>query len=141
MNHQDSERRRFRRFPFHSEATLQLKGVSCVATLKDLSLHGALLELRGGATALDSIQLKPCLVHIHHNGNEDLVVFNGLVLHVKHELLGIKFIGVGEAERQALIQLIDLNLASPTLLDRDVASLLEFLSSLKETETTPEPAA
>jgi len=127
-----SDRRRFIRFPFHSRATVQFRGQTCEGTLKDISLNGALF-------AFDEPQegsfLRPCRLHVQYlgqQGQDPVASFNGLVVHSVDGMLGIKFIAVGEKERIALIQLIDLNLAEPALLDRDVAALLKLHSSIKQ---------
>lgn len=124
------ERRQFVRFPFHSRAEVQFRGMSCEGTLRDISLNGALFAF--DEVPMDGSFLRPCRLHIRYIGQDNGVAFNGLVVHSHDETLGIKFIGVGEKERMALIHLIDLNLAEPALLDRDVPALLKFLASLKE---------
>ncbi len=124
------ERRQFVRFPFHSRAEVQFRGMSCEGTLRDISLNGALFAF--DEVPINGSFLRPCRLYIRYIGQDQGVAFNGLVVHAHAETLGIKFIGVGEKERMALIQLIDLNLADPSLLDRDVPALLKFLASLKE---------
>ncbi len=118
-----TERRHFPRFPFHSRATLQFRGATCDGTLKDISLNGALFV---PDSPREGSLLMPCRLHIHYLGENPVVPFNGIVVHSQEDrLLGIKFIGVSEKERLALMQLIELNLAEPTLLDRDVPALLK----------------
>ena len=126
-----TERRKFIRFPFHSRAEIQFRGLSATGTLRDISLNGALFAF--DATPSDSPLLRPCRLHILYNGaNEPTSSFNGLVVHSRYETLGIKFIGVGDRERVALIQLIELNLGEPALLDRDVPGLLRQMAPLGE---------
>lgn len=116
------DRRNFARFPFHSRATLELRGESCDGTLKDISLNGALFT---PDTPGEGMLFRPCRLHIHYLKETAVASFNGIVVHSREGcLLGIKFIGVREKERISLIQMIELNLAEPTLLDRDVPALL-----------------
>ena len=125
------EHRQFARFPFHSRAEIQFRGMTCEGTLRDISLNGALFTFDPLPEATSF--LRPCRLHIRYlgPGDHNTASFNGLVVHAKGEMLGIKFIAVGEKERIALIHLIELNLAEPSLLDRDVPTLLKFNASSK----------
>ena len=117
-----SNRRRYPRFPFHSRANIEFRGGSCDGILKDISLNGALFV---PDTPQEGMLLKPCRLHIHYVDEKPVASFNGIVVHIEDgNLFGIKFIGVGEKERIALIHLMELNLAEPKLLDRDVHTLL-----------------
>ncbi len=112
-------------FPFHSRAEIQFRDLKGAGTLCDISLNGAMFSFDN--TPNDPHFLRPCRLHVLYNGHGSEVVatFNGLVVHHAEDALGIKFIGVGEKERQALLQLIELNLAETSLLDRDVPSLIK----------------
>ncbi len=121
------KRKKLGSFPFHSRAEIQFRGHSGSGTLCDISLNGAIFTF--DTHPGDSPFLRPCRLHILHNGQGSEVVasFNGLVVHNAEDTLGIKFIGVGEKERVALIQLVELNLAEISLLDRDVPTLLKSM--------------
>jgi hypothetical protein len=118
-----NDRRRFIRFPFHSRAEVQFRGMACTGTLKDISLSGALFLF--DQPPEHSPFLRPCRLHIHYLEQGITASFNGLAVLAKGSKLGVKFIAVGEKERLALLDLIELNLAEPALLDRDVPTLLK----------------
>jgi hypothetical protein len=133
----EPERRQFIRFPLHSYAEVQFRGMNCVGQLQDISLSGALFCCEPSAPCCNAF-LRPCRVHLGQIGKENdlALIFNGLVVHAEESTLGIKFIGVGEKERKGLIRLFELNQADTLLLDRDVPALLKFLTSLKNDATS-----
>ncbi len=125
-------------FPFHSRAEIQFRDLKGAGTLCDISLNGAMFSF--DVSPEDPHFLRPCRLHVLYNGHgsEVIAVFNGLVVHHADDALGIKFIGVGEKERVALLHLIELNLAETSLLDRDVPALIKshaLLEKMNEKKT------
>ena len=118
-----SERRHTPRFPLHSQVSLLLRGSWQQGDLIDISLGGALVTLDPQCDVV--AQGKPCGLHVLHQNGNSIAKFHGLVVHCEENLLGIKFIGVGQKNLLALHDLLDLNLASVQLLDRDVPALLK----------------
>lgn len=117
-----SDRRRFPRFPFHSRAGLTVQGSMCRGTLLDISLGGALFAV--GAEHADPLG-QACELQLFQLDGNPLAAFQGIVAHRGGDtLFGIEFVAVGEREREALRQVIDLNLGTPTLLERGVPALL-----------------
>lgn len=116
-----SDRRRFPRFPFHSRGELRMGGAWRKGTLVDISLRGALFSLE--STPPES-EAKLCALRVFQPCGSQMVLLSGLVVHSGENLIGLKFINLGEAEKAALEQIIDLNLALPRLLERDIPALL-----------------
>lgn len=115
-----SDRRRYPRYPFHSRAALLLDGRELNGTLIDVSLAGALF-------AVDQ-QIEPptgaeCRLAIHRH-RQAAGSMRGTVVYRDRHLLGIQFMEIGGAAESELRLMIDMNLASPRLLERDLPALL-----------------
>lgn len=107
----------------HDHAEIELRGLTCSGNVHDLSLAGALFICH--ATPQESVFLRPCRLRIV--ADQDLIIFNGLVAHAREATLGIKFIGVGDRERVALLRLLRQESGEVSLLDRDMATLMQRL--------------
>ena len=112
-----SERRNHSRFLSQTGASILLSGKWSAGVLMDFSLSGALFDL---TSAHDGANGKACLLRV----SECNKLFNGLVVHSKNGLLGIKFIGVGQAEQDVLMRIIDNSQWNNSILDRDIGALL-----------------
>lgn len=116
-----SDRRRYPRFPFHSRATLLLTDLEFNGTLIDISLAGSLF-------AIDrDFELPPgaaCRLALYHHRRQAGENIRGTVAYCADHLIGIEFPSMDDAVERELRQLIDLNLASPRLLERDLPALL-----------------
>lgn len=116
-----SDRRRSPRFPFHSRATLLLDDLSVNGTLVDVSFAGALfavdqhLDLRVGTK---------CRLAIFHRQRQFKQDIAGAVANCDKHLFGIEFLKIGGAAESDLRLVIDMNLAPPRLLQRDLPALL-----------------
>jgi hypothetical protein len=115
-----SDRRRQPRFPFHSRATLRLAGRDLRGTLLDISVAGGLFA---GDIPIAPQVGEECGLSVLH-GIRPAVGVAGTVVHVHEHLVGIEFSAVDGAVAAALRMIIDLNLGTPHLLERDVAALL-----------------
>ena len=116
-----SDRRRYPRFPFHSRGSLQLD-VSChQGTLLDISLKGGLFvpdanpDVRVGGA---------CRLEVFSGGAAGFIALEGSIVHFHDHLIGIEFKSINEESVRWFQQIIELNLAIPALLDRDVPALL-----------------
>lgn len=116
-----SDRRRYPRFPFHSRAALLLDQIEFNGTLIDISRAGALfavdqhLELSPGAE---------CRLVIYHRRRQSAENMRGKFVYCANHLLGIQFLEIDGTTESELRLMIDMNLASPCLLERDMAALL-----------------
>lgn len=128
------------RLPLLTHAEVEFRGMNCDGMLRDVSLSGALFAFNQPPG--DATLLRPCRLHLrgHPALETTIATFNGLVIHAEEGFLGIKFIGVREAERQALLQLFDRHLVEPGLLDRDLSALLKHFSHHKEDKGTKSKA-
>ncbi|MBV2236038.1 MAG: hypothetical protein KUL75_10915 [Sterolibacterium sp.] len=122
-------RRHSLQLPLLSHAEVEFRGMTCSGLLRDASLSGALFSF--SQSPRDSTLLRPCRLHLADDGPVPGTCFNGLVIHVNADILGIKFIGMREKERLALLQLFNHHLVEPCLLDRDLTALLKDFSNSK----------
>lgn len=127
-----NQRRHSLQLPLLTHAKVEFRGMNCGGVLRDASLSGALFAFN--QPPHDATFLRPCRLHLLDGDIADApaATFNGLVVHVAEDILGIKFIGVGEKERMALLHLFDHHLVEPCLLDRDLPALLKQLVGIKE---------
>lgn len=125
-------RRHSLQLPLLTHAEVEFRGMNCGGVLRDVSLSGALFAF--DQPPHDATFLRPCRLHLlsGNGAGTPTTTFNGLVVHVAEDMLGIKFIAVSEKERLALLHLFDHHLVEPSLLDRDLPALLKHLVSLKE---------
>lgn len=107
----------------HDHAEIELRGLTCPGNVHDLSLAGALFICH--TPPQESVFLRPCRLRIV--ADQDHILFNGLVAHARAATLGIKFIGVGDRERVALLRLLKQESGEVLLLDRDMATLMQRL--------------
>jgi c-di-GMP-binding flagellar brake protein YcgR len=116
-----SDRRRYPRFPFHSRAQLLLKDLELNGTLLDISLAGALFATDEG---LDFPIRTGCQLAIYRHRRSSFSAIDGEIVHRANHLFGIRFLTVGDTAEDELRQMIDMNLALPHLLKRDLPALL-----------------
>jgi hypothetical protein len=117
-----AERRHHPRFPFHSRGFLAINGQQHLGTILDVSLKGALfastepLSLRRGAV---------CRLEIFHAGQESVCNAAAVVAHLRDDgLLGLHLVEPDAAVQLVLQQVMDMNLGTPTLLERDLPEML-----------------
>ncbi len=116
-----TDRRRQPRFPFHSRARLLLGQRESHGTLLDISFAGALFFPDGH---LDASPRTECELTIYRHGRPSLLAIGGEIAHSADDLFGIRFRAIDDTIEDALRRLIDMNLAVPRLLERDVPALL-----------------
>jgi hypothetical protein len=115
-----SDRRRYPRYPFHSRAALLLDNREMNGTLIDVSLAGALFAVD---QQLDLATGTECRLAIHRR-RQSAESMRGTVVYCDRHLLGIQFLEIGGTAESELRLMMDMNLASSRLLERDLPALL-----------------
>ncbi|MGY6553550.1 MAG: PilZ domain-containing protein [Wenzhouxiangella sp.] len=121
----DSNRRRYHRFPFDAEASLNLPGHGLIdCELIDMSINGALLDL---AAVVPELAGRKCVLDLSLRG---LVRGDHVEIHSRVEAVwqedqsvGCRFIGVDPESFSHLKTLTEDNLGDPSLLDRELTQL------------------
>lgn len=116
-----SDRRRYPRFPFHSQARLLLDDFEWIGTLVDISLAGALVSVD---TVLNPPPAAACRLAIQRRQGAPAASMRGRIAYCADRLLAIQFLEIGGAAENELRLLIEMNLAAPWLLDRPLPALL-----------------
>jgi len=122
VNPPQPSRRRFTRVPFHTQVTLACEGIPRDCVLIDISLNGALVE---DGTALDAPPGTPCALAVHLGDEEHMIRMAGVVAHATDGRLGIQCLEIGLDSITNLRCLVALNAGDESLLERDLASLIE----------------
>lgn len=117
------ERRNFHRVQFHSPVQLSCGDHTLTATMLDLSLHGALLQLPADAQGLSIPTNTPCSVHIHLT-EQAIIHFQALTIRQDNATLALETANMDLDSIQHLKRLVELNLGAPELLERDMKALL-----------------
>lgn len=115
------DRRRHPRFPFHSRGAIRVDGCNYRGTLMDISAKGCLFVTDA------SVRLpvdNPCHLFVLHGPRRESPPLGGVLAHSDHHLLGIEFTAISEEAHEALHQIVEMNLAPPKLLERELPALL-----------------
>ena len=116
------ERRQFHRILFEADAQLIQGQSKWPATLVDLSLKGALLELRM-SDALDAGQ--PLELNILLQGSEVQINMQGTISHKEPHKVGFHCSDIDIDSATELRRVMELNLADEDLLQRDIHALVD----------------
>jgi hypothetical protein len=116
-----SDRRHYPRFPFHSRAALLLDGLELNGTLVDVSLAGALFAVD---QHLDLPSGTACRLAIYQRRRQSVENMHGTIVYCANHLFGIRFKQIGDSAQSELCRMIEMNLAPPRLLERDLPALL-----------------
>ncbi len=118
---ESNERRHFQRILFDADAELKCKNQTCHVHLLDVSLKGALVELRdkkqdAPEAGLDvSLDIKlDDAVHI---------TMQGPITHVEGDHIGVECSAIDIESITHLRRLVELNLGNSGILDRELAAL------------------
>mgnify|MGYP003953912375 CR=1 FL=1 len=122
VNPPQPSRRRFTRVPFHTQVTLACEGSPRECVLIDISLNGALVE---DGTALDVPPGTPCALAVHLGDRAHMIRMAGVVAHATEGRLGIQCREIGLESITNLRRLVELNAGDESLLERDLAALIE----------------
>ncbi len=113
------ERRHFVRVVFDAEATLSTTELRLAGQVVDLSLKGALIELRddGGVESGE-----PCLLAVQLG--DDCIKMAGEVAHVAGRQVGVQCRSIDLESITHLRRLIEVNLGGGKLLERELKALI-----------------
>ena len=115
------ERRRTPRFPFHSLGWVHVGSEKHSGTVLDLSAKGALFAAQ---ELTDELVGKTCELSIMIASPPEFLALRGVVVNQRGDLLGLEFLEVSEAARRGLMLIVEMNLGSPDLVERDIPALL-----------------
>lgn len=111
--------RQFSRIPFDAGVTLQQEQQHWGATLLDLSLHGALIEIE---TLFESATGTPYQLLVHLQDGPDIRM-DVEVAHREETQLGLRCTHIDVESITHLRRLVELNLGDPDLLERELSAL------------------
>ncbi len=114
------DRRRFHRILFDAPVTIEAGGVSLEATLLDISLKGALVNLPGTWTQEMNQEIR---LHIPLDRETNFIRMKGLVIHRKVKHIGVQCLHLDIDSVTHLRRLVELNLGQPELLERELEAL------------------
>lgn len=117
------DRRHFRRIPISLDATLLHGDTRHPCRIIDVSLHGVLLARSDAMAAGTGDKVKVDIL-IDQLG-EAAIHMQGEVAHVSGERLGIKCHQLDLESASQLRRLVELNLADPDLLERELAAMID----------------
>ncbi|MDP3538847.1 MAG: PilZ domain-containing protein [Azonexus sp.] len=115
------ERRRFPRFPFHSQGMLSFAGEQHSGTVLDVSLKGALFR---AISPIDFMGGNRCYLEIFHAGQPFFCTATAHVAYHHESIVGLEFVELTKGAQQLLAQVMDMNLAVDSLLEREFPELL-----------------
>ncbi|RFC35093.1 MAG: PilZ domain-containing protein [Candidatus Nitrotoga sp. SPKER] len=119
----DQEKRHFSRIPFHADVKLYfaLPDIVQAATLLNISFKGALIE------TLQPINLdenKICRSTLSLNENGENIIMEGTIIYQKGSFIGLKCQHIDMDSMINLRRLVELHLGDPSLLDKELAGVL-----------------
>ena len=118
----ESERRRYSRIAFESFAVLILDNRTINATLLDISLKGALLRL-------DTEKMPEAgeygTLQVHLDDGQSRIEASVCVAYIQGQKLGLVCTGIDLDSVTHLTRLVELNLGSHELLERELSLLIE----------------
>ena len=116
------EQRRFSRITFIKSCQLLDKTENFDAAVQDISLRGALLELRQPRKfANDALIVVDLALDAEHS-----LHLNGIVRYQRESTVGIEFNGIDIDSITVLKRMMELNLGSELLIEREIEALIEF---------------
>lgn len=119
------DRRRYSRIAFNAVGRLSLAERDIAVHVLDLSLKGALVHTR------DEVQVSvgvACALHVDLDELGDQISMHGTVTHVAGRQAGLTCRGIDIDSATHLRRLVELNLGSDDLLDRELSTLLSAAS-------------
>ena len=121
------EQRHFRRIPFDSEVTLKSDTQQWPCPLVDISLQGALVEIKDQWDGSSSDQLT---LEILQSGNEALIHMDVSIRHKKDNCLGMEVKHIDLESISHLKRLVELNLGSSDAINRELTELGKQMTSV-----------
>ncbi len=117
----NDERRHYSRITFHTPAQLVLPDRSIEVIVLDLSLKGGLVRLPEDIHVHDGT---PCTLRVRLDEMGDSIRMETKVTHVKGRYAGLACHSIDLDSVTHLRRLVELNLGSAELLDRELSALL-----------------
>jgi hypothetical protein len=115
------ERRHYSRIAFHAPAQLVLLDRNIDVVVLDLSLKGALVRLPADIHIVDDT---PCTLHVRLDEMGDQICMETRVTHVEGRYAGLACHSIDLDSVTHLRRLVELNLGSEELLERELSALL-----------------
>ena len=115
------ERRQYSRIAFRAPARLVFPDYSLDAVVIDLSLKGALIRLPADARIEEDI---PCTLHVRLGEFNDQISMDTRIAHVEGRYAGILCLAIDLDSVTHLRRLVELNLGSADLLERELSALV-----------------
>ena len=116
------ERRNFQRVPFATKAEITCEEKKFRGELLDISLQGALIE---GEEIIPFETGNICELLIHLSGSEITLQFDVNFVHREDKKLGFRFIGEDTETMTHLKRLLELNIGSSEILDKEISFWLK----------------
>lgn len=117
-----SNRRLHPRFPFHTEAQLFIHDQALLGRVIDISRRGLLFA---ADTPIAVRRHTLSSIKLFHAGQPHFLSALTTVAYQRAELLGLEILDLGDADQAVLEQIIDMNLGTRNLLNRDLPALLQ----------------
>lgn len=121
MTNSTSEERSFQRIHFDCLVKFELGDLRLDCELVDISLRGALIHNCTGAT-LDTGAPCKLILSLDETG-ETQIIMKGSIAHKKNNRIGICCTSIDLDSMTHLRKLVEVNLADPALLEREIMSL------------------
>lgn len=121
MNTPNSERRRFQRVNFFTDAWLCDANGRQTCQVHDLSLKGALVAVPDGNLAS---LVTPVTLEIHLSDSAEVLRMEVSVVHERDGIYGLICERIDVDSMTHLRRLVELNLGETTLLERDLSALV-----------------
>lgn len=118
----DNERRRFHRIVMHKRVLLNCPAGAQIANLLDISLKGALVAVNDDWKP-EVGNLAQARINLGEDSDDFLINLEVKVAHVDGEHVGLEIVSMDLDSATTLRRLVELNLADPELLERELAQL------------------
>ena len=115
------EKRRFTRIVFSTPAELKIGNEVYGTSLIDISLNGALVATVSSLD--DTISGNPCSLHFDLQGSDVEIEMQGTIVHSEPSSIGIQCEKIDIDSVSHLRRLIELNVGSADLLERELETL------------------
>ena len=115
------ERRDFSRIPLSRPAALEIGKARVACDLIDISLRGALVRTKA---ALVAVEGQPCRLLVQLDQGPSTILMRGEVAHARNGDVGVCCRELDLDSAAHLRRLVEVNLGSEKLLERELAALL-----------------
>ncbi len=120
------EQRHFRRIPFDTEVVLKSGNQKWPCHLIDISLQGALIEMKDPWKDSSSDQLT---LEVLQSGNDALIHMDVAIKHKRDNCLGLEVKHIDLESISHLKRLVELNLGSSDAINRELTELGKQMTS------------